>query len=638
MKKLLQMLSAKNATFLTVFGLTMLVYWPGLGGSFVLDDNTSIIRMYVKDHDWYTLLYTITHDSSGLFGRSISILSFMLTEWQYGLDPWGFKFHNLLLHLANGLLIYRFLIALLPLLQPNTREPDAAISAAITTSFWLLHPLLVSTVLYAVQRMVELSVFFSLLALLSYLRARTQNSANRTFILYGWIFFPLCVLLAVLAKEIGVLVVVYVLIIEFLAFRTSFRSLANNRHVLYWLMFFVIIPMIVGGLYLLANFDKLANYNARNFTLDERLLTQLHVVASYIRAILLPKVSEMSLFHDFSVTRDMDVITLLLLGGLVLMLAAIWCLRHRAPVIAFGIAWFLGSHLLESTFLPLEMVFEHRNYLGAMGLLLPPIYYAARIQRKDLQKLRWFIVVFFLVLVGQTFSRVKEWSNTGTMLTVAINDHPNSLRARTEYANWMYVQGRMEENLEQLKITMEIEPTDAGAVVHQLLLYCLDGQRNEDLLIESERRLQTWPLSAYALNGLNRLLLHVVQGECKELKLREVELLIEAALSQPGNLKHPNNHGSLLGFLGLSKMIRKEYETGVDLFLQNYDLSGNILVLSQLAKYQLQFQHPEDAEQTIARIEQINRQRLGTETYLVRQLRDLLETYRKTSILSSSPQ
>ena len=53
---------------------------------------------------------------------------------------------------------------------------------------------------------------------------------------------------------------------------------------------------------------------------------------------------------------------LLAIGGLVRY-------RHSQPALAFGLAWFLLGHSLESTFIPLEIAHEHRNYLPALGLL-----------------------------------------------------------------------------------------------------------------------------------------------------------------------------------------------------------------------------------------------------------------------------
>src|SRR5688500_18726308 len=102
-----------TVAFVCVLIVTLLVYWPGLSGSFVLDDAGNIQASQISNLNWYSIAYTITHNESGLLGRSVSILSFILTEWQFGSSPWGYKFHNLLLHLAIGLLLFRLLFVLL---------------------------------------------------------------------------------------------------------------------------------------------------------------------------------------------------------------------------------------------------------------------------------------------------------------------------------------------------------------------------------------------------------------------------------------------------------------------------------------------------------------------------------------------
>ena len=38
--------------------------------------------------------------------------------------------------------------------------------------------------------------------------------------------------------------------------------------------------------------------------------------------------------------------------------------------LAFGIAWFLVGHSIESTVFSLELYFEHRNYFPGVGLFL----------------------------------------------------------------------------------------------------------------------------------------------------------------------------------------------------------------------------------------------------------------------------
>ena len=45
-------------------------------------------------------------------------------------------------------------------------------------------------------------------------------------------------------------------------------------------------------------------------------------------------------------------------------------LRRQRPLVALGIAWFFAAQLLTATVVPLELVFEHRNYFASLGICL----------------------------------------------------------------------------------------------------------------------------------------------------------------------------------------------------------------------------------------------------------------------------
>ena len=89
--------------------------------------------------------------------------------------------------------------------------------------------------------------------------------------------------------------------------------------------------------------------------------------------ISLPNLSRFGLYHDdFVISRGLfqPIGTLLAIGGLAASVAVSWLLRIKAPIISFGIAWFLLGHSLESTIFPLELMHEHRNYLPSLGIVI----------------------------------------------------------------------------------------------------------------------------------------------------------------------------------------------------------------------------------------------------------------------------
>jgi len=623
----------RQTTELTLAGvaaalvLTLLVYWPGLDGPFLLDDTTSIVNTWLAEPDWDAVRHTLAHNTSGPLGRGVSVLSFMLSGLLHGPEPWGFKFHNLLLHLAIGGALFWYLRCCLPLLQPVADQRRLLLAAGLTTLFWLLHPLLVSTVLYAVQRMTQLAVLFTLLALLAQHAARIRPRADWRYVLYGWVLFPLCGLLALLSKETGVLIPLYVVVSEVLVHRTDLALLRRERRHLVWLLVFVAVPLLLGSAGLVLMFDTVADYSNRNFTLGERLLTQLHVVAHYVQMILLPRLSGMGLYQDdFPVTSGFDLPTLLLCVLLLGTLAAIWLLRRRQPVLAFGLALFVVSHLLESTFIPLEMVFEHRNYLAAAGLLLPLVHALVMLETPALRPLRGLLALMFVLLLILTTSRVQEWRSQDMLINIAVQEHPQSSRTRTEYANYLFNNGRSNEGLEQLELAALLDPRDPGPLLHRLVYRCLQDERDTELLAAVQVLLASSPASVYALNGLDILTARQISGECAELDFADTSALVETALGLEANLRNGQAYGYLLRFRGILAFQTGQYVPGVVALRMAHEASGQASILSELMGYQIAIGRLDDAADTLALVRDIDDATwFGTETHLVKQLEASLE-------------
>ena len=114
-------------------------------------------------------------------------------------------------------------------------------------------------------------------------------------------------------------------------------------------------------------------YDIRYFTLWERLLTQPRVVIFYLSQIFYPIPTRLSITHDIdiytSILQPWTTIPALLM--VTLLIGAGILLMRKRPLISFGILFFFLTHLIESTILPIELIFEHRNYLPSLFLFLP---------------------------------------------------------------------------------------------------------------------------------------------------------------------------------------------------------------------------------------------------------------------------
>jgi len=609
--------------------LTAVIYWQGLDGPFLLDDYLNIDQSHVDSFSREEIYYAITHNESGLLGRPVSVLSLVLTGIVHGPDPWGYKYHNLLIHLLNGLLIFWLLVKLLPRLSPGTSVEKNLLVAGITSGIWLLHPLMVSTVLYAVQRMAQLSALFTLASLLVYIEARECSEKQLLkFYLLAYLAFPVCLLLSVFSKENGALIPVYILAIELIAYQLSPRDFINNKHISGFLAIFVFIPLTLGSVYLLTHLDSITNYALRDFNMGERLMTELRVVLMYVKMIMLPRLADMTLFHDYiQVTRSFDMVTGLLLALFIAVIGLGFYLRKRVPVISFAIAWFVVSHLLESTIISLELMFEHRNYLAAVGPLFAVVYFLCNC--KPFPKLQYVNAAFFLLVIMLTVTRVQEWTHRETIFNVAIMEHPDSYRAQTEMANLQYQAGNIQAAVEHLEIVQNLREQDFGPVIHQAVYLCGSGTDLTPWFEKAEERASQFPVTTYSLSALDNMVAVLNNGDCPELDPQDILSLVNVAKHQSDNLTSEQYLGFLEKIEGHVQLIIGNPQLSMSLMLSAYERTGMVIILENMVEVLLHFDRLTEAEQIINYISEINAESRGTETAILIPLQEQLEAAKR---------
>lgn len=181
----------------------------------------------------------------------------------------------------------------------------------------------------------------------------------------------------------------------------------------------LILCVVISGL-LVTKGNLLAGYGSRDFTLTERLLTQFRVVVFYLSLMVLPHPSRLTINHDISISHGLlDPVTTLLSMLLVaaLMLVAVLGAR-RERLLSFCILWYFGHLAIESSILPLELVFEHRTYLPSVG----PILLGVAMYYRFTGKLKYqFVPLAIMVLVWSYWAhershvwsdKVSFWSDT----------------------------------------------------------------------------------------------------------------------------------------------------------------------------------------------------------------------------------
>ena len=471
---------APALVFLAVLLTAFLIYRPGLTGPFLLDDQPNLQALAnSRGADLGAdILAFLASGRSGPTGRPLSLLSFFIDDYAWPSDPDQFKYTNLLLHLLNGALITWLALRLaLVARAPNQRATLIAITVG---TLWLLHPLNVSTVLYVIQRMTILSTMFMLVGLLAYTYGR-QILYRRPTAGFVWIATGLIggTTLAVLSKENGILLPVYALVIEMFLFQPREIGVPPR-----WRRARIALLLVPSGAltaYLLfKTLDPASGYSGRPFSLSERLLTQSRVLWDYAGQIVVPRIQGTGLFHDdYVISRSLfdPISTIIAVGLWALVVTAAVHLSQRLPLLVFGVLWFLGGHLLESTSLPLELYFEHRNYLPMFGFLFAASFALSNYMTTRMGAVTGALLAASLAtaLATITWSQAKVWSSPYTLAAVWSVEKPESPRAQQMAANLWLAQGDYQRAKQGVLAATQSQHGNPGLMLQLMQLGCLEG-------------------------------------------------------------------------------------------------------------------------------------------------------------------
>jgi Flp pilus assembly protein TadD len=405
--------------------------------------------------------------SQTTFGRTrfLPIVTLALNHYLGHSNLIYFHAVNLLIHLLAFLAVLWLVRQILLAAGKNgsAERPlyeTAGFFPLCVAAIWALSPLQTNAVTYLVQRMASMQALFFTLSVACFIKARLL-SGKKTWT--AFIFYFLCMLAAVcsfLSKENSLVLPFALALTDIWFFDSAWLKKAwavcrktgwkvRTAAVAAFLScsfyaFTVILPNLLSG------------YANRDFNLVERLLTEGRVVVLYMSILFWPDPARLSMEHDVEISTSLfspltTMPALLLIAALIFLTIRF---RRRFPVITYGIAWFLLNLVIESTIIPLELVFEHRLYLPSIGFYLSVAgFFAILIRRaaKRLPESEFAKAACSALLIGAaclallTFLRNGDWENKLTIQYDSLMKAPNNPRANADYANALCEIGQYED-------------------------------------------------------------------------------------------------------------------------------------------------------------------------------------------------
>ncbi len=385
--------------------------------------------------------------------RPVANLSFALNYYAHGDWLPGFHLVNVAVHLLAAFFLFLLLKNTLVLPAVGRDEKDAILIAFAAALVWLLHPLQTQAVTYVVQRMASLAGMFYLLAFYCYLRGRRQGRRR-------WLAAAAAAgLLAMGSKETAVTLPFFLFLYEW-----YFLQDLDRR----WLVRQLPVAGGVVGLLVVAALVYTGGHPWRTVTdsyryldygMTERLLTESRVIFFYLSLLFYPDPSRLTLDHDFAVSHSLlqPPATLAAVGGLMLLVVTAVVVARRARLASFAIFWYLGNLFVESSFMGLELVFEHRLYLpSALPVAVAILGLFRLVRRRDVAVA--MAVAIALLLGFWTHQRNETWREPLVFQRDLVRKAPAKARPHYNLGLMLLAAGHLNESISEFSVALAQEP------------------------------------------------------------------------------------------------------------------------------------------------------------------------------------
>ena len=427
--------------------------------------------------------------------RPLVSISFLLDYFIGRGCAWAFHLSNLLWHALTALAVYWLGLALL-----RTRA-----GAAILGSLFALHPVHTEVVAFIDNRCDLLAALFSVLCVYLYVRANMTQGWRSLALLAASL---LALVLALLSKENALMTPLLLAAAGWLVAPTKSAQAGPRKRWLNWwphlllgLVFFFFRQALVGQQSLASQLEGA----------PLRLAATAKAFWSYVLLVLLPIWSS----PRYELSLQLGPADWLSIALWVLSLPALYRLARRAPLPAFGAAWFLLVLLPTSNVLEVSgaLMAERWLYLPSAGLLLalvaaaeavPAQFWRSQPARARVIPLGALLGLGLLVLC---WTRGSWWRNDLTLYGMMVRRAPHSAMAHNNYGLALAQSGNPQAAIEEYQKALVIEPRHLDALCN-LASVLIDVGRPAQAAQHARQAVDLDPQDALAHSLLGMALLH----------------------------------------------------------------------------------------------------------------------------------
>ncbi len=417
-----------------ILALLLLAYGSTPGTPFQFDDYNVIVAAQ-SAHGYAAWWHDLGH---GL--RPLLKLSYAM-NWASGSEVWGFHLFNLLLHLANTLLVYKLVTQVCVLSGRSSIAPSIGVLSA---ALFALHPAHTEAVTYISGRSISLMTMFYLASVLSYARGREQQNS---FLVY--IVSPVLFVLAVASKETALTLPFAILLWErcFYVGR-SWREVGRKIAVHGTLLLIMVMVLLMQERYW-----QMMDFSANLHSVMENFYTQTHAMTYLLGQLLIPL--QQNIDPDLAVVKTWQAVFPEVLLWVTLL--AVAC-AQRSRLMIFALLWLLLQLFPIYVFLPrLDIANDRQLYLADWTVLMLIALIIFRVFKQDKTRYVFVLVLLFFAALA-TWSRNQDYRSEIALWEATVRASPYKARPQNNLGYAYFLDGRKTDAERAYSAALKIDP------------------------------------------------------------------------------------------------------------------------------------------------------------------------------------
>lgn len=433
--------------------MTLIAYGPALQAGFIWDDDVYVTRnplLIAPDglkqiwfsrnspSQYFPLVYTVFRVQHQLFD-----------DGPRHYDPYHYHLTNVLLHIANALLLW--------LVLKRLSIRGAWFAAAI----FALHPVHVESVAWITELKNVLSMFFSLLAVLAWIKFVDQRKPARLYYALALV----CGVMALFAKTTACVLPAVLIIVAWLKCER-----------LQWKRVVQVIPFVLAaaGMALVTIWWErtIQGTTGRefSFTVMERILLASRAVWFYAGKLAWPR--DLAFSYTRWTLDAGDPVQYIWLAVCLSFAAAVWFLRRRLgrgviaaicffPIVLSPMLGFVSLYTFKYSF-----VADHYQYVASVGLIA--LFAAATVRVRLPEGLNRSLrpalgAALLVTLMMLTRAQARIYEDQETIWADTITKNPTSAFAHYNLGVELIARGAIDGAEEAFRTAIRLEPTKGEA-------------------------------------------------------------------------------------------------------------------------------------------------------------------------------